>query len=54
MVKKYNLYSSPCTYLKTIFITKTIKMNIDKFLNYLLLSTHCKLTKLLVKLKTLN
>lgn len=30
------------------------KMNIDVSLNYLLLITHCKLTKLLTQMKTLN
>lgn len=30
------------------------KTNIDIFKNYVLLITHCKLTKLLVQLKTLN
>lgn len=30
------------------------KINIDRFQNYILLITHCKLTKLLVQLKTLN
>lgn len=30
------------------------KMNIDAFLNYLLLITHCKLTNLLIQMKTLT
>ena len=36
------------------YMDQNNKTNTDMFLNYLLLITHGKLTKLLVQLKTLN